>query len=183
MYRFHYDVMLAKYGLDCRLLFTDTDSLCYCISTDDLYDDMQTLSHHLDTSSYPKEHPLYSTQNAKILGKFKDECNAVAPLEFVGLRSKMYSLLVTRKLMKMTVKGVKKSYRKNHITHDMFLQTLESKQHTTAEFLNFRSRNHVIHTQKITKVGLSAYDDKRYFLWDGKNSLVYGHKDIAHTDE
>jgi len=26
MYRFHYDVMLAKYGLNCRLLFTDTDS-------------------------------------------------------------------------------------------------------------------------------------------------------------
>ena len=27
MYRFHYDVMLAKYGLNCRLLFTDTDSI------------------------------------------------------------------------------------------------------------------------------------------------------------
>ncbi len=35
MYRFHYDVMLTKYGLDCRLLFTDTDSFCYSIKTDD----------------------------------------------------------------------------------------------------------------------------------------------------
>ena len=37
MYRFHYDVVLAKYGLDCRLLFTDTDSFCYHIKTDDVY--------------------------------------------------------------------------------------------------------------------------------------------------
>jgi len=33
---------LAKYGLNCRLLFTDTDSFCYSITTDDLY--MTTLS-------------------------------------------------------------------------------------------------------------------------------------------
>ena len=103
MYRFHYDVMLAKYGLDCKLLFTDTDSLCYHIKTDDLYRDMQTFSDDLDTSSYPTDSgrdaldTLYNPRNAKVLGKFKDECNGTAPLEFVGLRSKMYSLSVSRK--------------------------------------------------------------------------------------
>ena len=178
MYRFHYDVMLAKYGLDCRLLFTDTDSLCYSIRTDDLYDDMTTFSDHLDTSSYPKDHPLYSPRNAKVLGKFKDECHAIAPLEFVGLRAKMYSLLVSRELMKMTAKGVKSSYIEKHVNHQTFLHTLQNKTCTTAEFLNFRSRNHTIETQQIKKICLSAYDDKRFLLWDGKNSLAYGHKDI-----
>ena len=179
MYRFHYDVMLAKYGLNCRLLFTDTDSFCYSIQTDDLYDDMTTFSDHLDTSSYPKEHPLYSSQNAKVLGKFKDECNGTAPLEFVGLRSKMYSLLVSREQTKMTAKGVKKSYIEKHVTHNMFLHTLQNKTCTIARYLNFRSRNHIIKTQEIDKICLSAYDDKRFLLWDGKNSLAYGHKDIT----
>jgi len=91
MYKFHYDVMLAKYGLDCRVLFTDTDSFCYHIKTDDVYIDMQTFSDDLDTSSYPRDSThdalktLYSSKNAKVLGKFKDECNGTAPLGVRGV--------------------------------------------------------------------------------------------------
>jgi len=40
MYEFHYDVMKMKYGANAQLLFTDTDSLCYHVITDDLYADM-----------------------------------------------------------------------------------------------------------------------------------------------
>ena len=142
---------------------------------------MKTLSQHLDTSSYPTDHPLYDPKNAKVLGKFKDECNAIAPSEFVGLRSKMYSLLVSRQLAKKTAKGVKKSYIEKHVIHNMFLATLENKTSTTVRFLHFRSRNHVIRTEENVKICLSAYDDKRYILWDGKNSLAYGHKDITNS--
>ena len=77
--------MMTKYGLNCRLLFTDTDSFCYHVVTEDLYKDMMSFAHELDTSSYPKdsEHlslrALYSPKNSKILGKFKDECNGTAP--------------------------------------------------------------------------------------------------------
>ncbi len=59
-----------------------------------LYEDMRDRLFHYDTSDYPPEHKLYSKTNAKVLGKFKDECHGTAPLEFVGLRSKMYSLLM-----------------------------------------------------------------------------------------
>ena len=54
---------------------------------------METFSDDLDTSSYATDSgrnalgTLYSPRNAKVLGKFKDECNGTAPLEFVGLRS------------------------------------------------------------------------------------------------
>jgi len=78
----------------------------------------------------------------------------------------------------MTAKGVKKSYVEKHLTHQTFLHTLQNKTCTVAQFLNFRSRNHTIETQQIKKICLSAYDDKRFLLWDGKNSLAYGHKDI-----
>jgi len=184
MYKFHYDTMMTKYGLNCRLLFTDTDSFCYHVVTEDLYKDMMSFAHELDTSSYPKdsEHlslrALYSPKNSKILGKFKDECNGTAPVEFVGLRSKMYSLLLSEDRSKITAKGVKKSYVSKHVTHDMFRHTLENKTCTTAQFLSFRSRNHTIETIENNKICLSAYDDKRYILVDGRNSLAYGHYQI-----
>ena len=112
MYDFHYNHIQDQYGADrARLLFTDTDSLCYQIQTDDLYEDMAKNLHHYDTSAYPKTHPLYSPINAKVIGKFKDETNSVPPEEFVGLRAKMYSLYVPNieKESKMTAKGIKKA--------------------------------------------------------------------------
>ena len=50
MYDFHCNYIKKKYGASSQLLLTDTDSLCYNISTK-------------NTSSYDQEHPLYSTEN------------------------------------------------------------------------------------------------------------------------
>jgi len=119
-------------SVNCRLVFSDTDSLCYHIhiATADLYWDLAAIKDHLDTSNYPKASEndvmiaLYSPRNAKVLGKFKDECNGTAPLEFVGLRAKMYSLQISRRQTKTTTKGIKKSFIKKHVTHQMFLHTL-----------------------------------------------------------
>ena len=41
MAEFHYDFIRAKYGNRAELLFTDTDSLCYHIHTDDVYADFR----------------------------------------------------------------------------------------------------------------------------------------------
>eukprot|EP00966_Prymnesium_polylepis_P004693 107831-Prymnesium_polylepis.1 len=96
MYQFHYDIMLPKYGPDnLKKLFTDTDSLCYKITTEDVYEDMAQCKDEFDFSGYDKSNPLYSTVNKKIAGKFKDEKNGIPLVEFVGLRAKMY---VTRDL-------------------------------------------------------------------------------------
>ena len=61
-----------------------------------------------DTSNYDPLSPLFSRANAKIIGKFKDECGGMSPIEFVGLRAKMYSLFEGKdKTSIRTAKGVK----------------------------------------------------------------------------
>jgi hypothetical protein len=109
MYRFHYDHMMVKYGPQrAQLLFTDTDSLCYSVKTEDLYKDMGEDSELYDFSDYPKSHPLHSDANKKVIGKMKDETKGVPIQEFVGLRAKMYSILCPGD-EKKTAKGVKSS--------------------------------------------------------------------------
>ena len=100
MYTFYYDHLKAKYGNLCTLLCTDTDSLCCHIQTPNLYEDTEVDSNEYDTINFEKDHPLYSMTNHRVLDKFKSETGSLAPREFVGLRTKMYSLDCGKKSQK-----------------------------------------------------------------------------------
>ncbi|CAG2214067.1 unnamed protein product [Mytilus edulis] len=161
--------MKDNYGSRAKLLFTDTDSLCYNINTDDIYQDMMEDRHLFDTSEYHPEHRLYSTLNKKVLGKMKDETHGIPIQEFVGLKSKMYSLIYEENetlCEKKTAKGIKKSVIKHDTRHEHYKQCL---------FTQIRSYDHTLYNISINKLGLSPYDDKRYLLDDGIQSLAYGH--------
>jgi hypothetical protein len=182
MFDFHYNVIKKEFGDRALVCFTDTDSLLYRLQCVDYYDAVYSMRSRFDTSNYAKDFVsksgqiLYSNENAKVLGKFKDECGSEAAMEFVGLRSKMYSLLVKKdEPSKRTAKGVKRGFVEKHVRHDMYLHTLKSKKCTRAEFVAFRSREHTVQTVNINRVCLSAYDDKRYVLADGVTTLAYGH--------
>jgi len=131
MYQFYYDYLKPTYGNNCKLLFTDTDSFCRHIQTDDLYGDMarhisekknEKAGHYFDTSNFEKDHPLYSNENHGVLGKFKSETGSVPSTEFVGLRAKMYSLDVRQrpKESKMRAKGIKKRTSERTCTTPIF---------------------------------------------------------------
>ena len=49
-----------------------------------------------DFSNYSKDSKFFDTTNKKVIGKMKDEFSGVIVDEFVGLKSKMYSM---KKLM------------------------------------------------------------------------------------
>ena len=106
MYDFYYNNLKAKYGENCELIYTDTDSLILNTKTEDVYQDMKKYSHMYDTSTYPKGHPLYSETNKKVLGKMKDECGGDVIQEVIAVRAKMYSVLSKKNIRK--AKGVKK---------------------------------------------------------------------------
>ena len=108
LYGFHYEFIKQRYGTQATLLFTDTDSLVYEIKTEDIYRDMFQHKELFDFSDYPTDCPFHDPTNKKVIGKFKDETASVPIVEFVGLRSKMYSFKTEEHECKKA-KGVKKS--------------------------------------------------------------------------
>jgi len=186
MYNFHYNYIKRKYNNNATLLFTDTDSLCYDIKTDDVYQDMGNDLDLFDTSEYPQQHPLYSTQNKKVVGKFKDETHGIPIREFVGLRPKMYSILYHEngsEIQKKVAKGISKSVTKNKIRHAHYKDCLFNKTRTMNQMTQIRSFKHEVYTITLNKIGLSSYDDKRYILDDGITSVAYGHKSVTLSEE
>jgi len=75
VYDFHYNYTLKKYSPErAKLLFTDTDSLTYHLTNEDIYEDMKVdAADMFDCSEYPTSHILFSTANKKKLGCWKDE--------------------------------------------------------------------------------------------------------------
>ena len=179
MYDFHYNTIKKEYGDRSRLLFTDTDSLMYEIKTDDVYEDFREMGDCWDNSDYPKDSPYYSTHNKKVIGKFKDEAGGVPVIEFVGLRSKMYSYVKENGGGGMTAKGVKKYVIRNKLTHENFKDVINTKDRMRHNMNTIRSKKHTIGTYELRKVTLSCFDDKRHLLEDGVTSYAYGHKNIG----
>jgi exonuclease VII small subunit len=104
MLNFHYNVIKKRYGNRAKKQFTDTDSLCYLIETENVYDDMLEDYQHYDFSPYEKDSPIVkkieklpkSVQkeikaNKKAFCKMKDENGNDPMIEYCGRAPKEYS--------------------------------------------------------------------------------------------
>ena len=177
MYDFHYNYIKKKYP-DSQLLFTDTDSLFYHIKTEkDIYEEFWVDRELFDNSDYPKSSKFFFNENKKVIGKFKDETAGKPILEFVGLKSKMYSYKIEEEEHKKA-KGVKKNVVKKEIKHQDYLDVLFNKKIMHHQMNTIRSESHQINSYHLNKVSLSPYDDKRYLLDNGIKSYAYGNYKI-----
>ena len=171
MHQIHYACMKRKCGPTAKLLFTETDSLCYDVKTEDIYQVMSQDANLFDTSEYDQDHALYSTANKKVLEKMKDETHTIPIGKFVGVRPKMYSIMYTEKnkqMQKKTDKGIKKSATKNK--SDMLATRsacMFEKKEIMASMNQIRGENHGNYLIKLYKIGLNPYDNKRYILDNG----------------
>ena len=175
MYDFHYNYIIQKYNKKAKLLFTDTDSLTYEIETEDVYKDFHKDKEMFDNSDYSEESPFFEKTNEKVIGKFKDEAAGIPIIEFVGLRSKMYSYKKDNDKQERTAKGIKKNVIKKDINHENYKQTLLENKQIYHKMKTIRSVNHKLGSYEINKVSLSCFDDKRYLTKDGIKSYAYGH--------
>ena len=89
MYDFHYNFI--KKHFDGELLFTGTDSLTYKVKLKDVYEEFFEHKHLFAYSNYPEDSKFFD-QTKKAIGKMKGECEGKITGEFVGLKSKMYSM-------------------------------------------------------------------------------------------
>ena len=182
VYRFHYQYMRSR--VNCKLLYTDTDSLVYEVTNADIYNIMRDDIQEFDTSDYSADNPFNMPRvNKKIVGLMKDECNGEIMLEFAGLRSKMYSIRVQNQKPIKKAKGVKTSIVKNSITFDDYIKCLDENVIIRREQHNIRSRRHVLHTEREMKVALCARDDKRHLLSGQTDTLPWGHYRVGEVED
>ena len=111
------------------------------------------------------------------MGKFKDEVNGEIIEEFLGLRSKMYSFNVMGGKSKKTSKGIKKKVVAG-IKHSSYKKCLLDRTIMYSKMNQIRSNNHNVYSIEQKKISLSPFDDKRYVLMNGIDTLAHGHYKI-----
>ena len=90
MFDFHYNFI--KKNFNAELLFTDTDSLVYEIKSENICEEFFKWKDLFDFSNYFKDSIFCDDTNKNVIGKMKDEYGGVNIDQFIGLKSKMYSI-------------------------------------------------------------------------------------------
>ena len=62
------------------------------IKSENVYEDFFKWKDLLDFSNYSKDSKFFDDANKKVIGKMKDEYGGVIIDQFIGLKSKMYSI-------------------------------------------------------------------------------------------
>ena len=158
MYKFHYDYVLNTFN-SAKLLFIDTDSLVYENNNKNVYEQCFKDRELFDFSGCPINSEHSDNKNKTILGKMKDEFNGVKIVEFVGLKSKMYSLISINDREVNKAKGINKKLR-----YKEYIDVLFNKKVVRHNMKIIQSTLHKIGTYDVFKNSLSCFDDKRYIL-------------------
>lgn len=195
MYKFLYDFLKPKYGKNCSVAYTDTDSFILCIKTPDFYEDIRNNIDMFDTSNYPRDNEYnIGLENKGIPGLFKDELKGRVMVEFVGLRAKCYAVrtlykksdeIMDKKLKKKPnnvikrSKGVQKCVVKRKIKFDDFLECFREHCELDRTQKNIRSLKHNVYSITQTKIALNPCDDKRFIRKRKSDTLAWGHYKIS----
>ena len=75
---------------------------------------------------------------------------------------------------KRTCKGISNNYQKKYIRHQNYLEAIQRKSIKKCKQYRIASHKHRLYTVCDSKIGLLAWNDKRYFVND-ETSYPYGH--------
>jgi len=186
MYQMFYEVRKPAFGERVHLLYSDTDSIVLSFDTEDLSAELLPLQEHFDHSKIPRDHPLFSEVNKGVVGKFKDETNAVPILEFVGLKAKMYSYELEKRdgvtAGDMKAKGIPKAVVQRDLSHELYRKCALGEMMKPVTFNSIVSKGQLIYKTQSQKQSLDTYNSKRWLCPDRNHSLPYGHKLTARDE-
>ena len=103
----------------------------------------------------------------------KDEHKGIPIDEFVGLKSKMHSVLSENNKESNAAKGANVAIEFNEYKDILFKKKI-----TRHKMKRIQKKKHKIGTYGVNKIPLSFFDDKRFILDDNFHTLAYFHKDI-----
>ena len=103
----------------------------------------------------------------------KDEYGGRPTYEFIGLKSTVYSIRDINRQEKSTDKG-----RNSLIKYGEFKNTHFNKEAIRHKVRGIKCKKHELVSYGSNKISLFDFDDKRYILSDGINTLPYVHEDI-----
>lgn len=183
---FHYNKMLPFFNNrsdNCTVAYTDTDSYIYRIRlpyNQNIYRELILKNlNWFDTNDYPKDNQFGIPQvNKKVPGLMKDECNGQIMTEFVGLRSKMYSVKIAGQDAIRKAKGVKRNVVDRKLKFKDYFNCLLKEDILVGHQKNIRSKLHEINTIDQKKIMLSPFDDKRFIKPNNIDTLPWGHYSI-----
>ena len=131
--------------LNCYLL---TQGVVF-IKSKNVYEDFFKWKDLFDFSNYSKDSKIFDETNKKVIGKMKDEFGGVIVDEFVGLKSKMYSIKKIDGKEYNTAKGV------SIVTEfDKFKDFLFNKKIIRHKMKRIQSKKHKLETYEIDKIGV-----------------------------
>ena len=132
----------------------------YEIKTEDIYEDFSSNKELFDFSNYLTKSNFYDNSNKLVNRKLKDETGGVAIEEFIGLKPKIYSLLVDNSEHKKA-KGVNKNV-VAAINHNEYKDVLLHNNCIRHSMNRIQSNDDIIGTYEINEISLSCFDDKMY---------------------
>ena len=155
------------------MLFTDTDSLTYEIKSEDVYEECFKHKYLFEFSNYPKDSKFFDQANKKVIGKIKVQSDGKIIEELFELKSKMHSMKNINGKESSAAKGVNIATEFNEFKDNLF-----NKKIIRHKMRRIQGKKHKMGTYEINKISLSCFDDKRFVLNVGIDTLAYFHKDL-----
>ena len=129
----------------------------YEINTEDIYEDFSSNKELYDFSNYLSKSNFHDNSNKLVNRKLKDETGGE---EFIGLKPKIYSLLVDNSEHKKA-KGVNKNV-VAAINHNEYKDVLLHNNCIRHSMNRIQNKDDIIGTYEINEISLSCFDDKMY---------------------
>ncbi|CAC5409063.1 unnamed protein product [Mytilus coruscus] len=116
-------------------------------------------------------------KDKKVIGKFKDELNGKIMNEIVYLRSKAYSFTfidLNQIKEEEKLKGIGKTTITKDIKFDDYKDCLFSNKTKMNKCIQMNSKKHEMFVNEVNKISTNPFDDKRYILDNGIDTLPFG---------